>query len=190
MVRGGLEAAAGRVRVKIPNLRGREMPSERLIDALNEQIGNEFAAAHQYVAIGVYYEGETFPRLAHFFYEQAEDEREHAMKMVRYLLDSNSPVRMREVGSPTDEFSDHVAPIELALEQEKRVTVQIGKLVDVARETNDHASERFLDWFVDEQVEEEAKMQDLLAVAERTREIPVLLEEYLARDKPGRHVDD
>jgi ferritin len=165
------------------------MPSERFIDALNEQVANEFAAAHQYVAIGVYYEAETFPRLAHFFYEQAEEEREHAMKMVRYLLDSNSQVQMSDVATPTQDFSDHVAAIELALEQEKRVTVQIGKLVDIARETNDHASERFLDWFVEEQVEEEATMQGLLAVAERTREIPTLLEDYLARDKPGKHVD-
>jgi bacterioferritin B len=165
------------------------MPSERFIDALNEQISNEFAAAHQYVAIGVYYERETFPRLARFFYEQAEEERGHAMKMVRYLLDSDSPVNMREVAPPQGEFPDHVAPIRLALDQEKRVTVQIGKLVDIARETNDHASERFLDWFVEEQVEEEASMSDLLTVAERTREIPTLLEEYLVRDRPGKHAD-
>ena len=86
------------------------MPSERFVEALNEQIANEFAAGHQYVAVGVHYEAETFPRLAQFCYEQAEEEREHEMKMVRYLL----------------------------------------------------------------------------AVAERTREIPMLLEEYLARDKPGQ----
>jgi ferritin len=162
------------------------MPSERFVDALNEQIGNEFAAAHQYVAIGVHYDGQTFPRLAKFFYDQAEEEREHAMKMVRYLLDTESPVRLGPVAPPSLEFPDHVHPVKLALEQEKRVSVQIGSLMDIARETNDHASERFMQWFVEEQVEEEATMQDLLAVAERTRDIPMLLEEYLARDKPGR----
>jgi bacterioferritin B len=161
------------------------MPSERFVDALNEQIANEFAAAHQYVAIGVHYETETFPRLARFFYKQADEEREHAMKMVQYLLDTNSPVHLRGVDAPTREFADHVQPVKHALEQERRVTVQIGKLVDIARETNDHASETFMQWFVEEQVEEEATMQDLLAVAERTRAIPMLLEEYLARDKPG-----
>jgi ferritin len=161
------------------------MPSERFVEALNEQIGNEFAAAHQYVAVGVHYEAETFPRLAHFFYEQAEEEREHAMKMVRYLLDTSSPVNLGAVKAPSSQFADHVEPVRVALEQERKVSVQIAKLLELARETNDHASERFMQDFVEEQVEEEATMQDLLAVAERTREIPMLLEEYLARDKPG-----
>jgi ferritin len=163
------------------------MPSERFVEALNEQIGNEFAAAHQYIAVGVHYETETFPRLAHFFYEQAEEEREHAMKMVRYLLDTNSPVNLGSVKAPSGQFADHVEPVRIALEQERKVSVQIAKLLELARETNDHASERFMQGFVEEQVEEEATMQDLLAVAERTREIPMLLEEYLARDKPGQH---
>jgi bacterioferritin B len=163
------------------------MPSERFIDALNEQIGNEFAAAHQYIAVGIYYEAQTFPRLARFFYEQAEEEREHAMKMARYLLDTSSPVNLGAINSPTKEFADHVEPVRLALEQERKVSVQISKLLELGRETNDHASERFMHDFVEEQVEEEATMQDLLAVAERTREIPMLLEEYLARDKPGQH---
>jgi ferritin len=161
------------------------MPSERFVDALNEQIANEFAAAHQYVAVGVHYEGETFPRLAQFFYKQAEEEREHAMKMVRYLLDTNAPVNLGPIKAPTKDFADHVEPVKLGLEQERKVSVQISKLLELARQTNDHASERFMQGFVEEQVEEEATMQDLLAVAERTREIPMLLEEYLARDKPG-----
>ena len=162
------------------------MPTERFIEALNEQIANEFSAAHQYTAIGVYYEAETFPRLARFFSDQAEEERGHAMKMVRYLLDSGAPVMLREVAAPATEFADHVAPIKAALEQERRVTAQIGKLVDVARESNDHASEQFMRWFVEEQIEEEATMNELLTVAERTRDLPVLLEEYLARESPGR----
>jgi ferritin len=163
------------------------MPSERFVEALNEQIANEFAAAHQYVAVGVHYEAETFPRLAQFFYEQAEEEREHAMKMVRYLVDTSSPVNLGSVKAPSKDFADHVEPIKIALEQERKVTVQISKLLELARETNDYASEQFMHDFVEEQVEEEATMQDLLAVAERTREIPMLLEEYLARDKPGHH---
>jgi bacterioferritin B len=162
------------------------MPSERFIDALNEQIAAEFAAAHQYVAIGAYYEGQTFPRLARFFHDQAGEEREHAMKMVRYLLDTDAQVSFGSIEAPSGDFADHTAPIAAALEQERRVSVQIGKLLEIARETNDHASERFIQWFVEEQVEEEATMGDLFTVAERTREIPMLLEEYLAREKPGR----
>lgn len=158
------------------------MPTERFVSALNDQIGREFAAAHQYVAVGAHYDATTFPQLAKLFYEQAEEERGHAMKMVRYLLDTGSPVELGEIAAPRKDFADHVEPVKLALEQEKRVTVQISELFQIARETNDYASEQFMQEFVEEQVEEEASMSSLLEVAERTREIPMLLEEYLARE--------
>jgi ferritin len=161
------------------------MPSERFIDALNAQIQREFAASHQYTAIAVFYDGETFPRLANFFYRQAEEERGHALRMISYLLDTDSPVKIDSVPAPVTDFDDHVAPIRLALEQEKKVTVAISELVGIARETSDYRSEQFLDWFLEEQTEEEASMSDLLAVAERTVSTPMLLEEYLAREKPG-----
>ena len=161
------------------------MTSERFVDALNAQISREFAAAHQYTAIGVYYAAETYPQLTKFFYAQAEEEREHAMKMVNYLLDRNARVDFTEISRPQTQFADHVAPIMLALEQEQKVTVHIADLFQIARETNDYLGEQFLQWFLEEQVEEEASISDLLAVAERTREIPVLLEEYLARETPG-----
>jgi ferritin len=163
------------------------MPSERFVDALNAQIAREFAAAHQYTAIGAHYAGETFPQLAEFFYKQAEEERGHAMKMVNYLLDTESPVDFTGIEAPQTEFPDHVAPIRLALEQEQRVTVSISELFTVARETNDYRSEQFVHWFLEEQTEEESSMQDLLTVAERTRDVPMLLEEYLARETPGEH---
>jgi ferritin len=161
------------------------MSSERFVDALNAQISREFAAAHQYTAIGAYYAAETYPQLTKFFYAQAEEEREHAMKMVNYLLDRDARVDFTEVSAPQTQFTDHVEPIKLALQQERQVTVHIADLFTVARETNDYLAEQFLHWFLEEQVEEEASMSDLLAVAERTREIPVLLEEFLARETPG-----
>jgi len=161
------------------------MTSERFVDALNAQISREFAAAHQYTAIGAHYAAETYPQLTKFFYAQAEEEREHAMKMVNYLLDRNARVDFTEISRPQTQFADHVAPIKLALAQEQQVTVNISELFQIARETNDYLGEQFLQWFLEEQVEEEASMSDLLAVAERTREIPVLLEEYLARETPG-----
>jgi ferritin len=165
------------------------MTSERFVDALNAQIGREFAAAHQYTAIGAYYAAETYPQLTKFFYAQAEEEREHAMKMVNHLLDRNAKVDFSEVSAPQTDFADHVAPIRLALAQEQQVTVHIAELFEVARDTRDYLAEQFLHWFLEEQVEEEASMSDLLAVAERTREIPVLLEEYLARETPGEKED-
>ena len=159
------------------------MPSERFVEALNDQIGREFVAAHQYTAVGAFYERLTFPRLAKFFYGQAEEERGHAMRMVNYLNDTASDVRLGEISAPKNEFADHVEPIRLSLEHEKKVTIAISKLYEIARETNDYASESFMQWFVDEQVEEEASMSALLDVAERVRDQPMMLEEFLARDR-------
>ena len=165
------------------------MASERFVDALNAQIAREFAAAHQYVAIGTYYAAETYPRLASFFFEQADEERGHAMKMVNYLLDRDATPDIGAIETPRKTFGDHVEPIRVALDQERRVTVHISELFEIARETRDHPSEQFMHWFLEEQVEEEAAMTDLLAVAERTRAVPMLLEEYLARDVPGERAD-
>jgi bacterioferritin B len=158
------------------------MPSERFVEALNDQIGRELNAAHQYTAVAAYYDRETFPRLAKFFFDQAEEERGHAMKMVGYLRDTGANLRLGEIRAPRGSFADHVEPIRLALEHEKKVTVSISALYEIARETNDYASESFMQWFVDEQVEEEATMDALLQVAERVREYPMMVEEFLARD--------
>ena len=161
------------------------MLSERFTDALNAQIGREFAAAHQYVAVGAFYADQTFPQLAALFYRQADEERDHAMRMVNYLLDRGAKVDLQGIPEPRKLFADHVEPIQVALDQERGVTVQISELFAIARETRDFQSEHFLQWFLEEQTEEEATMQDLLTVAERTRQIPMLLEEYLARDAPA-----
>jgi ferritin len=158
------------------------MPSERFVEALNHQIGREFLAAHQYTAIAAYYDRLTFPRLAKFFYDQAEEERGHAMKMLGYLRDTGADMQLGEIAAPKNDFADHVEPIRLALQNEKKVTVAIATLYEIARETNDYASESFMQWFVDEQVEEESAMDGLLQVAERVREYPMMLEEFLARD--------
>jgi ferritin len=166
------------------------MPTERFIEALNEQIAAEFAASHQYVAIAVHYENETYPRLADFFYRQALEEREHAMMMVKYLLDTRAPARLREVEAPRGDFADHVAPIELAVEQEGAVSRRISEIFALAREEEDFLSEQFMQWFLKEQVEEEATMSTLLDVAERTRDYPMTLEEYMAREHPGGEADD
>jgi ferritin len=165
--------------------------SERLIDAFQQQIGREYAAAHQYVAIGAYFDVQTLPSLARFFYAQAEEEREHATKMVGYLVDLGSQPKLAEVAAPTEDFEDHVAPIRIALEQERANTVAIHELFGIARETNDHASEVFLHWFISEQVEEEASIGSLLEVAERLREFPMMLDEFVARegDKLGESAD-
>src|SRR2546421_10568290 len=98
------------------------MAAARFISRLNEQIAYEFAASQQYIANAVYYDSQTLPRLAAFFYAQAVEERNHAMMMVRYLLDADAQVAIPGVQGPETEFDDVVAPVALALEQERRVS--------------------------------------------------------------------
>ncbi len=165
------------------------MPADRLVLALNEQIAAEFAASHQYVAIAAHYEATTMPQLARFFYRQAVEERDHAMMMLKYLLDTDVPVRFPGVDPPAHQFADAIAPIRLALEQEREVSRRIRELFGMAREDGDYLSEQFMQWFLKEQVEEEATMRDLLGVAERVREFPMALEEYIAREHAGEGPD-
>src|SRR5215211_9549531 len=96
--------------------RVRAMPDPAFVEKLNEQIGYEFGASQQYVSAAVYYDGETLPRLAAFFYAQAIEERNHAMMMVQYLLDADVEVAIPGVAAPETSFADVVAPVALALE--------------------------------------------------------------------------
>ena len=158
--------------------------------ALNEQIANELAASQQYVGIAVYYDAETLPRLASFFYRQALEEREHAMMMVQYLLDVDEEVRIPDIKSQETKYKDGVAPVKMALEQEKRVGEEIYSLFELAREVKDYRAEQFMQWFVKEQVEEVALMQDLLNVVERSKANLLLAEDYIAREAPGEESGD
>src|SRR3712207_5316035 len=102
------------------------MPSSAFAERLTEQVGNEFSASQQYVQVATYYDAETLPRLAAFFYAQALEERNHALMMVRYLLDAGVTPRLPATSQPVSDFADVVAPVALALDQERRVTDQIN----------------------------------------------------------------
>ena len=161
------------------------MAEKAFADALNKQIANEFAAHQQYIGAAVYYESETLPRLAAFFYRQALEEREHAMMMIQYLLDVDEGVHIPDIKSQETKYQDGVSPVKMALDQEKRVTEEINALFKLAREGGDFPAEQFLQWFVKEQVEEVASMTDLLNVVERAKQTPLLVEEFLSREKIG-----
>ena len=161
------------------------MPAARFTDQLNVQIGNELAAHNQYLACAVYYDALTMPQMATFFYEQALEERAHAMMMVQYLLDTDMEVVIPGVAAPQTAFADIVAPVALALEQEKRVSEQINGLAATARAAGDYTSEQFTQWFIKEQVEEVATMSDLLRVVERSQDRAMDIEDYLAREQLG-----
>jgi ferritin len=165
------------------------VPAARFVEQLNTQIGNELAAHNQYLACAVYYDALTMPQMAAFFYQQALEERGHAMMMVQYLLDTDADVIIPGVEAPTPTFDDVIAPVSLALAQEKRVTEQINTLLRIARDESDFASEQFMQWFIKEQVEEVATMSDLLAVVTRNRDDIEDIEEYVAREQGGGEAD-
>lgn len=158
------------------------MPSEALCKQINQQVASEFAAEQQYIAVAVHYDALTLPRLATLFYKQALEERNHALMLVQYLLDRDAKVTIPGVQAPRTDFGDVVDPIALSLEQEKRVGDQIEALSQTARDEKDYLTEQFLIWFLKEQVEEVAKMSSLLQVAERERDNPSRLEDFIVRE--------
>ena len=166
------------------------MAQKPFAEALNEQIANEFGAHQQYIGAAVYYESETLPRLAAFFYRQAVEERNHAMMMVQYLLDANQEVRIPDIEAKLTRFDDVVAPVRMALDQENRVTEEINALFKLARDNGDFQAEQFMQWFVKEQVEEVALMGDLLNVVARSHDNLLLAEDFIAREKFGEEGSD
>jgi ferritin len=158
------------------------VPAKRFVAELNAQIGREFAASQQYVAAAVWYDGQTLPRLARFFYEQAKEERVHAMMMIRYLIDVGVQPGVPGIEAPRTNFKGFVDPIDLALKQEREVGEQISELVGIARAEKDYLSEQFVQWFLKEQIEEVALMSSLLDVAKRAGDQPFFVEDFLARE--------
>jgi ferritin len=158
----------------------------RFPDAVNEQVGHEFAASQQYVAIAVYYDAQTLPLLAAHFYRQSVEERNHAMMLVQFLLDADRPVTIPAVTAPKTDFANAAEPVALALDQEKRVTEQIAGLLKLARDESDFVGEEAMHWFLKEQREEVSSMSDLLRLVERALESNILLaEDSLARTPVG-----
>src|SRR6188472_3061480 len=116
------------------------MAADAFVTLLNQQIAHEYAAHQQYVACAVHYDAETLPQLARFFYRQALEERDHAMMMVQYLIDADVQAVVPGVEAPQVVFADIVAPVALALAQEKKVSAQINALAALARSESDYTS--------------------------------------------------
>jgi bacterioferritin B len=161
------------------------MSERTFAQALNAHVPHEFAASQAYLAAAIYYDDLTMPRMAAFFYRQALEERNHALMIIRYLLDIEEEASVPGVSAPPTEFADLVEPVRMALRQERQVTEQFNKLASIARASGDFQGEQFLQWFLKEQVEEVALMSDLLTVVERAQDRPLDIEEYLAREGLG-----
>jgi ferritin len=158
------------------------LASDRLIAAFNEQIGHEMGASMQYIAIASYFDSETLPELASFFYRQSEEERMHAMRFVKFINDVSGKVRVPAIPAPLSDLGSAEEAVSKALAWEEEVTRQVYDLVEIAKEDKNYIAVKFLDWFVQEQLEEVSSMSDLLAVVRRAgSERLLFVEEYLAR---------
>jgi ferritin len=156
--------------------------SKKINDAINQQIGNEFGAALQYVAIAAHFDSEALPQLAAHFYQQAAEERDHAMKFVKFLVDTDGKVAIPAIAAPKAAFKTAAEAVQMSLDWEIEVTKQIHVLVDLAKKETNYTTDNFLQWFVKEQLEEVSSMDQLLKVLQRAGEGGLLrVEEYLAR---------
>jgi ferritin len=156
--------------------------SKSMNAALNEQIGNEFSAMLQYVSIASFFTEEGLSVLAAHFFKQAEEEKDHALRLVKYVLDAGGHVAVPEAQTPEHLFKNAREAVELALTSEKRVTDQINNLVELALKEGDHLSKSVLDWFVREQLEEVSSMDHLLKLVTRAGDNNLLfVEQLLAR---------
>jgi len=156
--------------------------SKKMNDALNTQVGNEFGASLQYVSIGCYFGKEGLPELSAHFMRQADEERMHALKLAQYVVDAGGQVAIPAIPAPKSELKSAEDAVKLSLEWEMTVTKQINGLVDLAIAESDHISRNFLQWFVNEQLEEVSSMDQLLSIVRRAGESGLLfVEDYLAR---------
>lgn len=152
---------------------------------LQAQVRNEFTASQQYVALAVWFDARDLPRLAAHFYRQSLEERNHAMMLVKYMLDRDYEIAIPGVDDVSNEFSKPRDLVALALEQEKQVTGQIEALFQAARDDGDALGEQFMLWFLKEQVEEVSSMSTLLTICDRAGDDWFQVEDFLARETVG-----
>jgi len=154
--------------------------SRELAAAFNEQIGHEFGASMQYLSIAAHFQQRQLTLLSKLFTEQAEEEKEHAMKFVRYVMDTKGGLVIPPIPAPKATFTSAEEAVQAALDWEEEVTRQITTLMDMAVGQNDYIAQSFLQWFIDEQLEEVVKMDRLLGVIKQSGERNLLMvEAYL-----------
>jgi ferritin len=156
----------------------------KLVEPLNNQIRSEFGASAQYIAIAIYFDEQSLPELAGFFYRQSEEERMHAMKFVHFMLETGAKPIIPAVPELRNEFASAADAVAFALEQELRVTAEINNLVTIAVAEADHTTNNFLQWFVTEQVEEVDTMTTLLQTIRHSGGNLLWVEDFIRRNPP------
>ncbi|MCJ7512008.1 MAG: ferritin [Anaerolineales bacterium] len=163
------------------------MISEKLSAAMSAQVGREFAASNQYVAIATYFERESLEKLAEFFYRQAEEENEHAMKFVHYVTEAGGMAMIPTIEAPRHDIGSAENAAKLSLDWENEVTRQITALMDQAVKETDYLAQDFLRWFINEQLEEVTTMETLLKVIQRAGPNGLLLVESYVAGRGAAH---
>jgi ferritin len=138
------------------------MINKKLEDQINYQINRELYSEYLYLSMAAYLEDKGLAGMANFMVVQAQEEHFHAMKFFNYLNERGGRVVLDAIEQPPIKFNSPQAVFEESLAHEKIVTGLINKLMDMAIEVNDHASRSFLNWYVDEQVEEEDSFQKII----------------------------
>ncbi len=151
--------------------------SPELAKAFNEQIGHEFGASLQYLSIAAHFNQRSLTLLAKLFEEQAEEEKQHAMKFVKYVQDTQGGLHIPAIPAPKASFATAEEAVQAALNWEKEVTRQITALMALANKENDYLAQSFLQWFIDEQLEEVVKMERMLSVVKQSGEKNLLMTE-------------
>ena len=156
--------------------------SKAMNASLNQQVGNELHASNQYVQIAAYFDAEGLPILAKHYFTQAAEERDHAMRFVRLILDGGGDVKIPQVPAPKPAFKTALEAVQLALESELKVTKQINEIVDLAIKEKNHIMKNGLDWFVNEQREEVTSADTLVRMVKRAGEAGLFHVEAFLRD--------
>ena len=155
--------------------------SKDLNAAINEQIGQEFMASHTYNNIAAYFENLALKKLAGMFYQQADEEHDHALKLIHYIAQTGGILAIPGVPAPKSDFSSVEEAIKLSVDWELDVTRRINNLMTLAIEEKDYLGQDFLRWFVTEQLEEVSSMENLLKVVQMAGEKNIfMLESYLS----------
>ncbi len=138
------------------------MLSEKILEALNEQINAEFYSAYLYLAMSAYFEAKNLKGFANWMRVQAQEETTHAMRIYDYVVERGGRVKLMVIEQPPAEWSSPLEAFEAAYNHEVKITGMINKLVNLAMEEKDHATYNMLQWFVAEQVEEEASTDEIV----------------------------
>ena len=143
------------------------MIHQDLQDAINSQINQELTAAYNYLGMAIYFDDANLEGFAHWMQMQHQEEQAHAMRLLKYLQDRGGKVVLESIASPRSEFSTPLEAFEVSLKQEQQNTKSINELYALASTHKDYATRSHLQWFIDEQVEEEKSCEDIIALLER-----------------------